>query len=111
DIEFLSDTTESFDSEFEILARMCCRNLDADPRLAFGHNRVGKANDVNSMNKHRVGKPGRQSGVAEHHRHDRMSSRNDLKATLTQLSAKDFVFLLHLYAKGGEPRQILEHLK
>src|SRR6266567_2750170 len=70
--EFRLHFGKGADGEFQVFARMRGGDLRPNTSLAFGHDRIGKADDVHALPEHLVGDPRRQRGIAQQDRHNRM---------------------------------------
>src|SRR6266446_7417216 len=101
ELQFVLYLSEGFQGGRKVLLGMGGRNLRADAGFPLGHDRVGKANDVNALGEHGVGELRGERGVANHYGHDRMCAGQDVKAALGDFLAKEFRVGLELVAQGG----------
>ena len=69
---------------------MCRGDLRADAGFALGHNRIGKADDVDAFLEHGVGEVAGEGGVAEHDGSDGMRALQNFETAVGHLFAEKF---------------------
>src|SRR4051812_22462109 len=78
DAQFVPDADEGFDCTVQMLARVRSRQLRADARLAFGHDREEETDRVDAFLEQALGELLRERRVVQHHRADRMHAGLDV---------------------------------
>src|SRR5262245_46634363 len=86
--KFLADLGKGGCRPVELFRGVCCRELNADSRLALGHDGETEADNVDAAVEQLVGDLTRQRRVAQHHGQDRVLSRLELKAGALQGGAE-----------------------
>src|SRR5579872_3200683 len=107
--ELSTDELERLERVPELLAAESGGHLRTDSCLAFRHDRVGEADDVDPMLEQPVGHAGREGGITEHHRDDRVLPGLEVEAGAREPLAEEARVLEQPRAQLRRALEQVEH--